>query len=85
MTDLLANQIVFLILLFVIIGIALATNMLIGGAFMNIISNIVKNNSGAVSGRNIIMLFLAIVFIYFIIIWLFKPKIFIRASQAQKF
>jgi hypothetical protein len=81
MTDLLANQIVFLILLFVIIGIALTTNMLIGGVFINKISNIVKNNSGAVSGRNIIMLFLAIIFIYFILVWLFKPKVFIRQSR----
>ncbi len=84
MTDNLANQIVFLILLFVIFGILFMLNSIYQGYITSIFLNKIKNNSGNYSSTNILLMFIAVLSIVFLLYWLFKPKTNKRESQFRE-
>lgn len=69
-----ANKIVFLILLFIIIGIVICINTLTGVFNLDFWIERMRNNSGEVSAYVIIMWFLAAIGIYFMIHWIFFAK-----------
>jgi hypothetical protein len=84
MNDYTANTIVFLILIFIVIGILLVLNT-IGKAYMyGKIVGLIKNNSGNYSATNIVMLVGAIGAAYFLIYWLFMPKTTIHQIQNKE-
>jgi hypothetical protein len=80
MDDLIANQIVFIILIIIVLMIIFALNT-IGQSFMP--SKFLKNNAGNYSGFKIIMIVLAISAFGVILYWALKPKIASRASATR--
>jgi magnesium-transporting ATPase (P-type) len=80
MNDLIANQIVFIILIIIVLMIMFALNT-ISQSFMP--SKFLKNNAGNYSGFKIIMFALALAAILVILYWAFKPKRTMRASATR--
>jgi hypothetical protein len=80
MNDLIANQIVFVILILIIAGILFALNMI---GIATLLGKFVKNNSGNYSGYRIIMFALALAAILVMLYWAFKPKRTMRASATR--
>jgi hypothetical protein len=80
MNDLIANQIVFIILIIIVLMIMFALNT-ISQSFMP--SKFLKNNAGNYSGFKIIMFVLAIGALGAMLYWAFKPKITMRASATR--
>lgn len=69
-----ANKIVFLILLFIIIGITICIHTLTGLFNVDFWIERMRNNSGEISAYVILMWFLTAIGIYFMIHWLFFAK-----------
>jgi uncharacterized membrane protein len=83
MDDLKANQIVFLILIFIIVGILFILNIFTKAYVWGAWLNRMKNNSGNYNAGKIIMMLLAALALYFLLTWMFSPKITTRASQSR--
>ncbi len=83
MTDRFANQLVFVILLFIIFGILFMFNTMFQGYFLNIFLSKIKNNSGNYSSMNIIIMFVAILSLLFLLYWVFKPRTIRHESQFR--
>jgi hypothetical protein len=80
-----ANKIVFLILLFIIIGIAICIHTLTGIFNVDLWIEKMRNNSGEISAYVILMWLLAAIGIYFMIHWIFfaKPHITQLLSRSS--
>jgi uncharacterized membrane protein len=83
MNDLQANQIIALILIFVVVGILFIVNIFakvyVYGGWLNRM----KNSSGNYNVGKILMMLLAAVAIYFLLMYLFKSKQTVRASASR--
>lgn len=83
MDDLKANQIVFLILIFVVVGILFILNIFTKAYVWGGWLNRMKNNSGNYNAGKIIMMLAAAIGLYFLLTWIFSSKTTIRASPAR--
>lgn len=83
MSDLQANQVIFLILIFIIVGILFVLNIFakvyVWGGWLNRM----KNSSGNYNAGKIIMMVFAAVALYFILTYLFASKTTVRASPGR--
>ena len=83
MNDLQANQIIALILIFVVVGILFVLNIFakvyVYGGWLNRM----KNSSGNYNAGKIIMMAVAAVAVYFLLMYLFKSKQTVRASASR--
>jgi uncharacterized membrane protein len=78
-----AKQIVFLILIFVIVGIVFILNIFAKAYFYGNLLNKMKNNSGNYNASKILMMFFVGIAIYFLILFLFMRKNTTRASLTR--
>jgi uncharacterized membrane protein len=78
-----AKQIVFLILIFIIVGILFILNILTKAYVWGNWLNRMKNNSGNYSTYKILMWLFAAVFVYFLVYFLFMRKSTVRASLTR--
>ncbi len=83
MDDLKANQIIALVLIFVVVGILFILNIFakvyVYGGWLNRM----KNSSGNYNAGKIIMMGVAAVAVYFLLMYLFKSKQTVRASASR--
>jgi hypothetical protein len=83
MNDLQANQIIALILIFVVVGILFVLNIFakvyVYGGWLNRM----KNSSGNYNAGKIIMMGVAAVAVYFLLMYLFKSRQTVRASASR--
>jgi uncharacterized BrkB/YihY/UPF0761 family membrane protein len=82
MDDITANKIVFLLLLFIVIGIIITVNTIAKVNMYGIFLSHLQNNTGNWSTIKILMMFFAIVFIMIMLYWIFRPKMTQRHSRA---
>jgi uncharacterized membrane protein len=78
-----ANQIVFLILIFVVVGILFILNILTKAYVWGNWLNRMKNSSGNYNAGKILMYLAAAVLLYFILSYLFMSKNTVRASLTR--
>jgi hypothetical protein len=83
MNDLQANQIIALVLIFIIIGILFILNIFAKVYVYGDLLNKMKNNSGNYTSINILMMLFAIIAIFFLVVYLFKSKQTVRASLSR--
>lgn len=83
MNDLQANQIIALILIFVVLGILFTLNIFAKAYVYGGWLNRMKNSSGNYNAGKIIMMALAAVAVYFLVSYLFKSKQTVRASPSR--
>jgi uncharacterized membrane protein len=83
MNDLQANQIIALILIFVVVGILLVLNIFAKAYVYGGWLNRMKNNSGNYNVGKILMMAFAAVAIYFLVMYLFRSKQTVRASPSR--
>jgi hypothetical protein len=78
-----AKQIVFLILIFVIVGILFILNILTKAYVWGNWLNRMKNSSGNYSTYKILMWLSAAILLYFIVYYMFASKSTVRASLTR--
>lgn len=83
MSDLPANQIVVLILIFVIVGLLYIINIFMDVYVWSRWLNRMKNSSGNYNVTKILMMLAAGIALYFLLSYLFKPKQTVRASLTR--
>ncbi len=83
MNDLQANQIIALILIFVVVGILFVLNIFAKAYVYGGWLNRMKNSSGNYNAGKIIMMGVAAVAVYFLLMYLFKSKQTVRASASR--
>ena len=79
MNDVEANKVVFVIIIFIIIGILFILSILTKAFVLNKL----RNNSGNYNTIKILLMFAAVILIFFLIYWLFSSKISIRHSLMR--
>lgn len=84
MNDLQANQIIALILIFVVVGILFMLNIFAKAYVYGGWLNRMKNSSGNYNAGKIIMMAAAAVAIYFLVYYLLKSKTTTRASRTRE-
>ena len=83
MSDITANQIVFFILIFIIIGLLMVLKIFLDVKMGERFVGRLRNNSGNYSPMNILLMAVAIGAIYFIIIYIFRSKTTVRPSLTR--
>lgn len=78
-----ANQIVFLILIFVVVGIVFILNIFAKAYIWGNLLNRMKNSSGNYDAGKILMMVAVAIALYFLLSYLFKPKYTIRSSLTR--
>jgi uncharacterized membrane protein len=78
-----ANQIVFLILIFVVVGILFILNIVTKAYVWGNWLNRMKNSSGNYNAGKILMMLAAAIAIYFLLTYLFMRKNTVRASLTR--
>ena len=84
MNDQDANKVIFVILIFIILGILFILNIFAKAYIWNNILDKMRNNSGNYTATKILMMVVAFISLSFLIYWLFSSKIIIRHSLVQR-
>jgi formate hydrogenlyase subunit 3/multisubunit Na+/H+ antiporter MnhD subunit len=80
MNDLQANRVIFLLIIFIILGIL----FLVGGIMKSYIISGARNASGNFSTYQILMIFISAFAIFGLLYWMFAPKITQRESRLRE-
>lgn len=83
MNDLRANQIIFLIMLFIIVALLYIINIFMDFYVWGRWLNRMKNSSGNYNVTKILLMVSSGVALYFLLMYLFKPKQTVRASPSR--
>jgi uncharacterized membrane protein len=84
MNDQEANKVIFVILIFIILGILFILNIFAKAYVLNNILDKMRNNSGNYNATKILMMFVAFISLSFLIYWLFSSKTLIRHSLTRR-
>jgi hypothetical protein len=84
MNDQEANKVIFVILIFIILGILFILNIFAKAYVWNNILDKMRNNSGNYTATKILMMVVAFISLSFLIYWLFSSKTIIRHSLVQR-
>jgi uncharacterized BrkB/YihY/UPF0761 family membrane protein len=83
MNDEEANKVIFVILIFIILGILFILNIFAKAYVWNNMLDKIRNNSGNYTATKILMMFTAFIAISFLIYWLFSSKTIVRHSLMR--
>ena len=81
MNDQDANKVIFVILIFIILGILFILNIFAKAYIWNNILDKMRNNSGNYTATKILMMVVAFISLSFLIYWLFSSKIIIHLKD----
>ena len=84
MNDQDANKVIFVILIFIILGILFILNIFAKAYIWNNILDKMRNNSGNYTATKILMMVVAFISLSFLIYWLFSSKTIIHHSLVQR-
>ena len=84
MNDQEANKVIFVILIFIILGILFILNIFAKAYVWNNILDKMRNNSGNYTATKILMMVVAFISLSFLIYWLFSSKTIIHHSLVQR-
>ena len=76
MNDVEANKVIFVILIFIILGILFILSILAKAFIWDNMLNKLRNNSGNYNAIKIILMFAAAIAIYFLVYWLLSSRAF---------
>ena len=84
MNDQDANKVIFVILIFIILGILFILNIFAKAYVWNNILDKMRNKSGNYTATKILMMVVAFISLSFLIYWLFSSKTIIHHSLVQR-
>lgn len=84
MNDQDANKVIFIILIFIILGILFILNIFAKAYVWNNILDKIRNNSGNYTTTKILMMFVAFIALSFIIYWLLYSRSFKYDTLVQR-
>lgn len=84
MNDQEANKVIFVILIFIILGILFILNIFAKAYVWNNILDKMRNNSGNYTATKILMMVVAFISLSFLIYWLFSSKTIIHHSLTRR-